>query len=164
MNRQGDDLTSARWIAREAVQADAELLWRWANDPGVRENSFSPDSIAFDSHSRWLAGKLSSADSTTYIIERDGKPIGQVRYDRTNDDEAEIDVSIAADERSRGYGRQALDLTKAHALLDLRVEHVIGLVLATNEYSGAMFLKAGFVEQERRTVAGRSCRVFEWRA
>jgi RimJ/RimL family protein N-acetyltransferase len=163
MNRHGDDSASAPWLVREAVQEDAELLWRWASDPVVRQNSFSPDSFTYEAHSRWLSGKLLSPDSTIYIVERDGEPVGQVRYDRTNDDEAEIDISIAAEERGRGYGQQALDLTKARATVDMRVTHVVGVVLATNEKSGAMFLKAGFVEQQRRTIEGRSCRIFEWR-
>ena len=103
-----------------------------------------------------------SADSRIYIVELEGKPIGQVRYDRTNIEQAEIDVSIAEEYRGRGYGTLALNLTKELACKDLGTAQVSGTVMTSNSASCAAFRKAGFAEKERRLVSGYECVVFIW--
>ena len=39
---------------RRATQKDCELLWKWANDPVTRDNSFSPAKISWDEHRDWF--------------------------------------------------------------------------------------------------------------
>lgn len=145
---------------RPAEITDVELLWHWANDPDVRRFSFSPENIRLRSHTEWFRRKIASASSRIYVIERAGAPVGQVRYDRVSPDEAEIDISIAAEHRGQGYGPLALELTGDRALKELEVHRVVGIVVESNVGSCAAFQKAGFVECPTRLVRGRKCRVF----
>ena len=39
---------------REALQLDVELLYKWANDPIVRQNSFQTEEIPHDTHREWF--------------------------------------------------------------------------------------------------------------
>ena len=147
---------------RPVEATDVELLWHWANDPDVRRFSFSPEKIPLQSHAEWFRRIIASASSRIYVIERGGVPIGQVRYDRVSPDEAEIDISIAAEHRGQGYGPLALELTGNRARGELEVQRVVGIVVESNVGSCAAFQKAGFVECPARLVRGCTCRVFSW--
>lgn len=147
---------------RPAEARDGELLWRWANDSAVRDNAFSPDTIPLESHLAWFQGKLDSPDSRIYILEWKGRAAGQVRYDRTDDGDAEIDFSVSADHRGLGLGTPALTLTRERALSDLRVGCVVGFVLESNVASQKAFLRAGFGEEDKRHVQGRLSHVYSW--
>jgi RimJ/RimL family protein N-acetyltransferase len=96
------------------------------------------------------------------MLEIDGEPQGQVRYDKISSDEAEIDVSIAPEHRGQGMGTLALCLTRDLAINDLGVSRVVGIVMTSNLASSAAFRKAGFIEGDRRTVKGHECRIFVW--
>jgi len=141
---------------------DLELLWRWANDPDVRRNSFSPEEISLESHTKWFRQIIASPSSRIYIIELAGNPVGQVRYDGVSITEAEIDVSIDARHRGNGFGSLALGLTTELGRAALNVERVVGIVMKSNAVSCAAFRKAGFKESEPRSVQGQLCRVFHW--
>lgn len=148
---------------RPVEVSDAELLWHWANDPAVRANSFSSEEISFESHMVWFQGKITSPNSRIYVLELEGEPVGQVRYDRVNPNEAEIDISIAAEHRGHGLGTIALALTREIAREDLNVDQVVGIVKTANAASCVAFQKAGFAEEESRIVHGHQpCRVFCW--
>ena len=147
---------------RLAEEKDVELLWQWANDPDVRRNSFSPEEIPIQRHREWFLRKIGSPATRIYVIERQGKPVGQVRYDRANGREAEIDVSIAAEHRGSGLGTEALAATKERALKDLEVESVVGIVMKSNTASCSAFQRAGFTEEEPQFLEGHDCRVFRW--
>ena len=95
-------------------------------------------------------------------MEFNSEPVGQVRYDRVNETEAEIDFSVASEHRGHGLGSLALDLTKIVACQELNVDSVVGIVMESNGLSCAVFQKAGFLEQGRRIVYGHPCRVFRW--
>lgn len=147
---------------RPVEPSDCGLLWRWANDKAVRKYSFSPEEIPFVRHREWFQRKIASPDTRIYVIELKGEPIGQVRYDRVNENEAQIDISIASEHRGRNLGSFALALTRKIACRDLKVDRVIGVVVEGNLASCVTFRKAGFTEQAPKMVRGRACRVFYW--
>ena len=128
-------------IFRPAESSDAELLWCWANDPIVREYSFSPQEIPFVNHSEWFRRKITLLTCRIYVIELESELIGQVRYERAGASEAEIDVSVAAEHRGHGLGSLALALTREAACTELKVSRVLGIVKASNNSSCAAFLK-----------------------
>jgi RimJ/RimL family protein N-acetyltransferase len=140
---------------------DAVLLWEWVNDEVVRANSFSATPIAFPDHVDWLRQRLGGNRCLIYVLEKNGVPIGQARYDKVQDT-AEIDISIAAGYRGHGYGQRALTLTRIDAIKRLGVVSVTGTVLASNIPSIATFLKTDFEESHAADVDGSACRVFVW--
>jgi hypothetical protein len=79
---------------REAASCDAMKVWRLANDPGVRQNSFSPDPIPLDGHRDWFARQLASADVRFWIVELCEAFAAQVRYTRIAPDVLEVHFAV----------------------------------------------------------------------
>jgi UDP-2,4-diacetamido-2,4,6-trideoxy-beta-L-altropyranose hydrolase len=147
---------------RRAMMADADLLWRWANDPLTRANSSSTAPIPYAGHLAWLRRRLGSDATRIWIFSDGGTPVGQVRFDRDGDS-AVTSISVAFEHRGRGFGRAML----TEAVRRMREEWGTGvrpkaLVLDRNPASLALFGACGF-----RTVgrvergAGRGAAVLE---
>lgn len=138
---------------RPAIAVDEALVLRWANDPQVRKNSFSPEPIAPEDHHYWFEEGLSDPNRLLLIATTaDGCPIGQIRFDRqpisTQADASEAAVTLSLDRCARGNGLAA-DLVR----LGLRAMEqrwgstleAVAEVLKTNTASNACFARAGFV-------------------
>lgn len=145
---------------RPARPEDAPLFWEWANDPAVRSQAFTPQAIPLEEHLAWFRSKMAGPDSLLLVVEDDGVPVGQVRFDRRSADEAEIDVSVARAHRGRGVGSQALRLGSARARDHLGVTSLVGVVFEENLTSRAAFRAAGFAETEAQEIRGHRCVVY----
>lgn len=129
---------------REATVADAELLWRWANDPETRRHAFARAPIPWDSHVAWLERRLAGGSTDLWIFSDAAGPVGQVRFDLAAG-VAAIDIAVAPARRGRGYGRAML----ASALARLRAARGPAVrpraeVLEHNTRSLRMFRACGF--------------------
>lgn len=125
---------------------DAKLLFDWANEKSVRENSFSTDMILYDKHLTWLEQKLQSASCGIYIAIADNLPVGQVRIDMKQD-QAVIDYSVDCKKRGKGYG--AAILVEVEALLKREYPHIRKLaaqVKCNNKASLRVFEKLEYEE------------------
>lgn len=90
---------------RRCRPGDCRLLWKWANEPLVRQLAFEQEPIRWDDHRRWFEEKM--ADPMTHIFigeNRQGQPLGQVRLDVDRDLQAMISISVDPDFRSGGFG------------------------------------------------------------
>lgn len=134
---------------RPAHLQDAVPLWQLANDPTVRNNSFSPTPIPFDHHIEWYNAKLASPDCSIWVLELGEEIAAQIRYDRAEGNVAEIDFSVSPALRGRGFGTEALISSFKLACQELGVERVRGIVRVSNVPSACAFLKAGFTEAEK---------------
>lgn len=128
--------------------ADAELLWRWANDPETRRNSFSAAPIPYSDHVAWLEQRLGSEATRLWIFEDGGEPVGQVRVD-TAGDVAEVHIVVAPERRGHRYGKRML----AEAIDRFRAENgrarIRASVLEHNVASLRLFDACGFRVVER---------------
>ena len=147
---------------RSATMADADLLWRWVNDPLTRANSLSPTPIPYVQHVTWLRRRLGSEGTRIWIFSDGGMPVGQVRFDR-NGDLAVTSISVASERRGRGFGRAML----TEAVQKMRGEwgpevRPKALVLDRNPASLALFRACGFSTVGRvERGAGRGAVVLE---
>ncbi len=96
-----------RLTLRPGGPKDCELYYTWANDPQVRQNSFSSDLISWEEHQSWFAAKISSSQSMLFVAEVDWKPVGQLRID-LDSGIGEISISIAKDFRGNGLAKLIL--------------------------------------------------------
>src|SRR5690606_17048620 len=80
---------------------DCQLYFEWANEESVRENSFNPGRIDWDSHIEWFENKLKNETSKLFVLMSDNNPVGQVRLDKDKEYWV-LDYSI--DEKYRGKG------------------------------------------------------------
>jgi len=129
---------------RRAMMADADLLWRWANDPLTRANSFSTAPIPYAEHLEWLRRRLGSEATKIWIFSDSGMPVGQVRFDRAGD-LALISISVASEHRGRGFGRAML--TEAVQKMREKWGPAVrpkALALDRNPASLALFRACGF--------------------
>lgn len=149
---------------REATMDDAKLLWEWANDSAVREQSFNPEPIGWESHINWLSARMDSPETRFYLLLEDEKPAGQIRYDLDREGEsAEIGFSVAKEHRGKRLGIEILNLTCERALKDLDCKQITALVIVGNEASRKAFLRAGFEEIGLIEKGGKTSHKFVWK-
>lgn len=140
---------------RPACDGDCRLLWEWANDPLVRRFSFHSDPIPWESHREWFARKLSDPRCHIWIADdAEGRPVGQVRFERQDDDAVSIAISIAADSRGKGYAAQLLrlGLRRAARVFPGCVAHAS--IKVENAASVRAFESAGFSLAGRGAIHG----------
>lgn len=90
---------------KKANLNDAKLLFDWANDLEVRENSFDSREIVWENHVAWLESKIRSSNSIIYIFYSNSIPIGQVRLDKRDAGIWYIDYSVDRNFRNLGIGK-----------------------------------------------------------
>lgn len=132
---------------RQATIEDAELLFKWANDPEVRRSSFSSRPIAWDEHMRWLTTALDSPEHVVLIGE-EPQPVGVLRIDQ-----GVVGITVAPGSRGRGIGkrllRKGLERYAGPAEAWVKVENAASL---------AMFRSLGWVEQPNESDSVRFLR------
>lgn len=148
---------------RRVTPGDAKLLWQWRNTPVVRENSFNTKRISWVEHKVWFKKRVASPDTRIYLLEKDRRPIAQIRYERRDDSLAEIDdITVASGERGHGYGKRILIDTVPLACKELKVTRLIGFVKEKNKASTRTFLSAGFSLQGKVTKQECVCNAFTY--
>ncbi|HLA29183.1 MAG TPA: UDP-2,4-diacetamido-2,4,6-trideoxy-beta-L-altropyranose hydrolase [Syntrophales bacterium] len=147
---------------RLANMLDSVPLYELANDLSTRMNAFNPDTISFDRHVEWLKRKLTSQDTLIWTLEFEGRIVGQIRYDRVDEDVAEIDFAVVPTFRGKGLCAKALSLTCETACAELGVKRLVGITFDSNLPSARSFVKAGFkLVEEGKQLHGHSCSIFE---
>jgi UDP-2,4-diacetamido-2,4,6-trideoxy-beta-L-altropyranose hydrolase len=148
-------LNPSNLILRRAQPGDCKLLWEWANDPEVRANSFSRDTISWERHQEWFSAKLADPNCVLYIaLDIHKRPVGQVRYDVV-ESRALVSISLAAEFRNKAYGGRLLTLAVEELFRTSSATMIDAYVKPTNETSLRVFTRAGFRRQEDATFAGR---------
>lgn len=133
-----------QWSARLASPEDEQLLLTWANDPMTRRNSFSPEKISISAHHAWFKKRLQNRNASHLYIIESTVPVGQVRFDRNDSGDWEIDYSIAAEFRGKGYGKFVLSAAlNAFQMLHPKAV-LIGKVKTENQSSCRIFETLGF--------------------
>lgn len=103
---------AAQLTLRAATATDRGLFFGWANDLGVRKQSFSPDPIPWPDHRAWFANHLADPRSLMFVMEATGLPVGQARFD-LDESGAVLDYSVDEAFRGRGWGPALLSLACA---------------------------------------------------
>jgi len=141
--------------ARPASVDDEELLLKWVNDPLVRQNSFNSEVIAPEEHRAWLYKRLRDPDNCSiYIVETaEGLPIGQVRFELT-DDGWEIGFALDAVARGRGLGKNLLQAAMKVFRQSISGALVFGKVKKDNLPSQKVFEGLTFAPEEEKKRGG----------
>lgn len=127
---------------RPMTADDCALLFRWANDPTVRQTARSTAPISWETHQRWFASRLASSECRLFIAEdAQGVPLGQVRLDRAGW-EAEVSITVDQAQRGKGVGQILLAHARAQARGWVSVLHAV--VKPDNTASQRLFLAAHY--------------------
>jgi UDP-2,4-diacetamido-2,4,6-trideoxy-beta-L-altropyranose hydrolase len=135
--------------------SDAELLWRWANDPGVRRASLSQRPISWEEHLGWFEQKQRESGCLMYVgLDENDEPVGQVRVDGAVAEDAEIHVSVVAERRGAGWGERLIRQAVECATRERRLRQVRAVIKENNLGSLRVFEKAGFCRVASETWQG----------
>lgn len=145
---------------RRVAEGDSENIYKLANDPEVRQNSFSLASIPWDGHRRWFQEKMKAKDSLVFVLDVAGIFAGQIRYEK-EEDAASVHFSLTAPFRGRGLGGRMIENTYKEAGRLLDVKFVRGYVKKGNVPSIRSFINSGFKEKGAEEIKGSECLVFE---
>jgi UDP-2,4-diacetamido-2,4,6-trideoxy-beta-L-altropyranose hydrolase len=146
---------------RRVDEGDEAALLALANQPEVRRQAFSPQTISAEEHREWFRSRLAARDTRMWVLDGSRQIAAQIRYEATDDGAAEIGFSVAERWRGRGLGTWLLRHTYARACEELRVTCARGIVLESNVASRRAFERAGFSERATRLHNSRACRIFE---
>jgi len=136
----GDELT-----LRSLQSTDCRLLWEWANDPITRAQSFSTEKIIWENHVFWFKSIQADASILYYIaVDKNGVPAGQIRF-QVDRQEAVISVSVAPEQRGRGYGAEIIRLGTRKLWTTTQIKIIHAYIKKDNSASVQAFVKAGFV-------------------
>ena len=129
---------------RVARHDDAQKLFEWRNHLSVRAASRSADMIDWESHQRWFASVLTASDRLLLIGQREGLPVGVVRFD-IRGVEAEVSIYLVPGIQQSGQGRDLLQSAERwFAANRPRVCKIHAHVLEGNERSQRLFLGADY--------------------
>lgn len=130
-----------------AKEEDCKLIYTWANDQSVRENSFKPKRIVYDEHKEWFKNKLNDENCSIYILVLDDNKVGQIRIE-IDKSIATISYSIAKEHRAKGYGKLILTLLE-EKLRNKSILIIRGLVKYENIVSIKCFESCGYTKVEK---------------
>lgn len=152
---------------REASAEDCDLLYEWANDPKVRENSFHTEQISYKEHVSWFARMMEADEVRQFILMDQDQPVGQIRI-RLQGEEAEIGYSVPASHRGKGYGRKLLELLFQKVQTDFSQVHFLAAkVKAGNYASKKLFESEGYVMEhlcyQKQISSGGGYRIGDFR-
>ena len=135
---------------RPVEDQDCRLLWEWVNDPAARASAFCSDPVPWPTHVQWFRNKRHDPRTIQWIaLDADDLPVGQVRFDGEI-----IDVSVAPEQRAKGYGRTVIAAAVDEFFRASPVEAVHALVKTRNQPSLKAFRHAGFHDMGVETVNG----------
>ncbi|MGZ4714899.1 MAG: GNAT family N-acetyltransferase [Acidimicrobiia bacterium] len=146
---------------RSATIADRDLLLALRNDADAVRWSTTAAGVTTEEHDAWLAVRLQDPACRLWIVELDGRPVGQLRVDVV--DVATGVVSIAVDPAARGRGVAAAALHVLQDVVrgDVQIDRLRAVVHAGNEPSRRVFAGAGFTTV-RGVAAPGGFEVHEW--
>jgi dTDP-4-amino-4,6-dideoxygalactose transaminase/RimJ/RimL family protein N-acetyltransferase len=147
---------------RPCAHADTELLFGWRNDPFIVARGSLNRTVTWEEHRRWVAESLRAPEQRRlFIIENEGEPIGQVRFDRESDRSCAISVYLLERFTHRGLGTAAIAAGCRAIFRDWPVDEILARVRHDNPAGRASFTKTGFelrnseVAQHDELVRGR---------
>ena len=110
-----DVLIHSKWntngplFLREVTENDMQLLFDWANEPGVRANSLNSETIPFEAHQKWFDSQLNNPDTKLFILTDGTHALGQIRIQR-KESLWEIGYSIDKEQRGKRLGAEIVRL------------------------------------------------------
>ena len=131
---------------RQATAEDADLLRRWRDDPATRAASRSSAAVDPEEHRAWLARVLADRDRHLLVGSDGTGAVGTVRWDRVDDGEWEVSITVAPDRRGEGLAGPLLAAGEGWlADQEPATSTLLAAVRADNQPSLRLFRSAGYL-------------------
>jgi UDP-2,4-diacetamido-2,4,6-trideoxy-beta-L-altropyranose hydrolase len=129
---------------RVARLDDSESLFEWRNHPVIRMSSRNSELINREDHQKWFASVQASPDRLLLIGQREGLPVGVVRFD-IQGDTAEVSIYLVPNIQQPERGRALLQSAEKWLSANRpRVNKIRADVLGGNGRSQYLFSGAGY--------------------
>jgi UDP-2,4-diacetamido-2,4,6-trideoxy-beta-L-altropyranose hydrolase len=149
-------MTRAGLRLRLVTADDRQLLFQWANDPAVRNNSFHSKTIGWEEHCAWFTAKIQDPACLMFLAFVDGRrPLGLARFD-IQSHSAMVSVSIAAEWRGQGWGGRVIRKACEAIFAARPVARVNAYIKQDNIASQSAFANAGFSREPDVPYAGET--------
>lgn len=125
---------------RAAEEDDMMLLYRWVNDPSVRQSAFQSEAIPLEEHKAWFFAALQNPNIKIFILTDGNEAVGQVRINIEKGEQL-IDYSVDGETRGKGYGKTLLRLLET---VCCREKPLVGRVKSNNIVSQCVFESLGY--------------------
>jgi len=124
--------------------SDIDLLYEWANDKEVRNNSFNTSIIPYNDHKHWFDNCMQDENTVIYLLFDTELKIGQIRVDCT-EQKAKINYSISKEYRGLGYGKIIIKLMEKKIVIDKPgIRYIKAFVKSENVVSQKVFEDNGY--------------------
>jgi UDP-2,4-diacetamido-2,4,6-trideoxy-beta-L-altropyranose hydrolase len=130
---------------RPATMEDAETVFLWRNSPFIVARGSLQKMVAWEEHLQWFCETVVGSKRKLLIVLVDGQPVGQLRFDRVDDDTMAISVYLIETHTGRGLGVDAIRIGCDMLFTDLSVARIFACVREDNVAAQSGFRKAGFV-------------------
>ena len=134
---------------RNATAGDLLLYFDWANDKEVRQQSYQTDPISLKQHSDWFLKKISDPECIMLLFEdKEKNAVGQIRFQKENEDVYIIGISLAKEQRGKGYAAELLKQSSDYFLQLKPAKIIHAFIKKENIASIRSFANAGFMPSE----------------
>lgn len=137
---------------RPAILEDAAMVFRWRNDPFIVAQGSLSREVSWAEHERWFAETIQGDNRRMFIVLHNGRPAGQIRFERSHHSDCVVSVYLAREFTGKGWGIQAVDLGCRTIFQHWPVSRVVACVRAENRSGYSAFRKAGFTEEKNSTL------------
>jgi len=131
---------------RPATLGDLETVFSWRNDPFLVARASSQKTVTWEEHVHWFRETLAGGQRKMLIVLVDGKPRGQVRFDRIDGQTCVISAYLLQEFTGRGLGVEAIRKSCEMLFGDWQAAKIVACVREDNLAARAGFRKAGFRE------------------
>lgn len=131
---------------RQVSPGDKEMIFEWRNTPFLIKHSSSGKEVIWEEHCRWFDSVLNGEDISLFIVEKEGTPVGQVRFDLREEAIYMVSIYLLEEYTGRGIGVEALWQGLELMKRKKSDRRFIAFIKTDNRASRSVFLKAGFDE------------------
>lgn len=136
----------ALWFMRDSLAVrpatldDADIMYRWRNDPVTRAVSTGSREIAWSEHRQWLEGSLVNAQRCLLVGYVGDRSVGVIRFDAQSGGNAQVSLYLDPALRGLGLGTRML-LAGERELLERTpaTRQFVATVLPENRNSARLF-------------------------
>jgi RimJ/RimL family protein N-acetyltransferase len=130
---------------RKGTAEDDRRLWLWRNEHRARTMFGDQQTVPWERHVAWLTARLADANTRLFIVEADGRPCGNVRFDAELTGTATVSIAMTRHARGFGYGAAALTLACQEVFNQRFCDRIEAKVKRENFASQRIFAKSGFL-------------------
>jgi RimJ/RimL family protein N-acetyltransferase len=134
---------------RPVFEQDRDLLFEWRNLPEIVNLSSSGLKVSRRQHDNWFNTALNQPHYHLFIILENDIPIGHIRFESREYNEAEVSVYLLTGKSGRGIGVAVIQAACRLIFKQTSIATISAHIRTENTNSVAAFAKSGFAQDRK---------------